>query len=322
MLYIEKRLPESLSEFSNILIIHGVLRRTKEIINQNQTQLASWIPNAAIQAREAQQSALTETWPPSNPTLSKWRNSACDCLDILHWRANGKAAGAGGLEHPTIMYLHLSRLILLTPVAQIQTLATNPSNANATNIALGRRYTEASNCVLKWAMNDSFKARLAIIHAGALFWHIRRYSRRSFLEPFAIYTATLIIWAYSISVQFAKQQEELQVAPSSETQQSTTPAQDEELCSELNIFYIDRPCDDEMVQLYLRHGEKMSAHMARVGVITQASAPSRILQEGIRLLGIGTAGGQNGSEMSTWEVDEIYKEVLAALAQAMEQSST
>ncbi|EHK42435.1 hypothetical protein TRIATDRAFT_10744, partial [Trichoderma atroviride IMI 206040] len=283
MLYIEKRLLENLSEFSNILIIHGIWRRTKEVIIQHQTRLANWTPSAASQTREAQQSPLVETWPPSNATLSKWRNSACDCLDILHWRANSKAAAAGGLEHPTIMYLHLSRLILLTPVAQIQTLATNSSNENASNVALNRRYTDASNCVLKWAMNDSFKARLAIIHAGSLFWHIRRYSRRSFLEPFAIYTATLVIWAYSISVQFAKQQEELQAGPLSESQRPTTSV-DEELYSELNIIYIDRPCDDEMVQLYLRHGDKMSAHMARVGIITEASASSRILREGMRLL--------------------------------------
>ncbi|KAL7780899.1 hypothetical protein V8C43DRAFT_299437 [Trichoderma afarasin] len=342
MLYIEKRLPDSLSEFSTILIIHSIWRRTKEVINQNRTQLANWIPSATIQTREAHQSASTETWPPSSPILSKWRNSACDCLDILHWRANAKAATAGGLEHPTIMYLHLSRLILLTPVAQIQTLATNPRNANTINLAVNQRYTDASNHVLKWAMNDSFKARLAIIHAGALFWHIRRYSTRSFLEPFTIYMATLIIWAYSVSVQFARQQEGFQAAPSMEgplspeartvaaaCQQPTTSAQDEELCSELPFFFIDRPCDDEMVQMYLRFGNKMSAHMARVGIITETSAPSKILQEGIRLLGNATAlggsvsmanaGGQNVPEMSTWGAERTYMEVLVALARAMEQ---
>ncbi|KAF3057518.1 hypothetical protein CFAM422_012380 [Trichoderma lentiforme] len=342
MLYIEKRLPDSLSEFSTILIIHSIWRRTKEVINQNRTQLANWIPSATIQTREAHQSASTETWPPSSPILSKWRNSACDCLDILHWRANAKAATAGGLEHPTIMYLHLSRLILLTPVAQIQTLATNPRNANTTNFAVNQKYTDASNHVLKWAMNDSFKARLAIIHAGALFWHIRRYSTRSFLEPFTIYMATLIIWAYSVSVQFAKQQEEFQAAPSMDgplspeaqtvaaaCQQPTISTQDEELCSELPFFFIDRPCDDEMVQMYLRFGNKMSAHMARVGVITQASAPGKILQEGIRLLGNATAGGgsvsmtnaggQDGPEMATWGAERTYMEVLVALSRAMEQ---
>ncbi|KAL5089148.1 hypothetical protein Trisim1_006001 [Trichoderma cf. simile WF8] len=342
MLYIEKRLPDSLSEFSTILIIHSIWRRTKEVINQNQTQLANWVPSATIQTREVHQSASKETWPPSSPILSKWRNSACDCLDILHWRANAKAAMAGGLEHPTIMYLHLSRLILLTPVAQIQTLATNPRNTNTTNLAVNQGYTDASNHVLKWAMNDSFKARLAIIHAGALFWHIRRYSTRSFLEPFTIYMATLIIWAYSVSVQFARQQEEFQAAPSMEgplspeaqtvaaaCQQPTVSAQDEDLCSELPFVFIDRPCDDEMVQMYLRFGNKMSAHMARVGVITQASAPSKILQEGIRLLGNATggsgsvsmanAGVQDVSEVSTWGAERTYMEVLVALARAMEQ---
>ncbi|KAK4062783.1 transcriptional regulator family: C2H2 zinc finger and Fungal Specific TF [Trichoderma aggressivum f. europaeum] len=338
-LYIEKRLPDSLSEFSTILIIHSIWRRTKEVINQNRTQLANWIPSATIQTREDRQSASTETWPPSSPILSKWRNSACDCLDILHWRANAKAATAGGLEYPAIMYLHLSRLILLTPVAQIQTLATNPRNTNTTHLAVDQGYTDARNHVLKWAMNDSFKARLAIIHAGALFWHIRRYSTRSFLEPFTIYMATLVIWAYSVSVQFARQQEESQAAPSMEgpeartvaaaCQQPATSTQDEGLYSELPFFFIDRPCDDEMVQMYLRFGNKMSAHMARVGVITQASAPSKILHEGVRLLenataGVGSAsiandGGQNGPEASTWGAERTYMEALVALARAMEQ---
>ncbi|UKZ84234.1 uncharacterized protein TrAFT101_000148 [Trichoderma asperellum] len=345
MLYIEKRLPESLSEFSNILIIHGIWRRTKEVINQSRTRLTNWIPSAAIQGQETYQSASAETWPPSSPTLSKWRNSACDCLDILHWRANGKAANAGGLEHPTILYLHLSRLILLTPVAQIQTLATNANNTNSTNSAASQRYTEASNCVLKWAINDSFKARLSIIHAGALFWHIRRYSRRCFLEPFAIYMATLIIWAYSISVRFAKQQEELEAFAASmegpvssearmvptASQQSTT-SKDEELVSELSFFYIDRPCDDEMVQIYLRHGDKLSAHMARVGIITQASAPSRILKEGLRLLANDTTGGSSvlvtgssgldGPKISTWGAEQTYMGVLDALSQTMGQRQT
>ncbi|KAL6791021.1 hypothetical protein J3E68DRAFT_82879 [Trichoderma sp. SZMC 28012] len=84
-----------------------------------------------------------------------------------------------------------------------------------------------------------------------------------------------------------------------------------------------------MVQLYLRFGNKMSAHMARVGVITQASAPSKILQEGIRLLenatagggsaSMANAGGQDEPEMSTWGAERTYMEVLVALARAMEQ---
>lgn len=87
-----------------------------------------------------------------------------------------------------------------------------------------------------------------------------------------------------------------------------------------------------MVQIYLRHGDKLSAHMARVGIITQASAPSRILKEGLRLLANDTTGGssvlvtgssgQDGPKISTWGAEQTYMGVLDALSQTMGQRQT
>jgi hypothetical protein len=61
------------------------------------------------------------------------------------------------------------------------------------------KYARARSHLFQWAIRDQFKARLAIVHAGAMFWHVRRYSTNSFAEPFAIYMSTLVIWAYSVS---------------------------------------------------------------------------------------------------------------------------
>lgn len=81
-------------------------------------------------------------------TLSKWRNSACDCLDLLHWSANSKAALLSGLESHTILHLHLSRLILLTPTAHIQTFASDSSKRQGAGPG-NDRYIAARNMILQ-----------------------------------------------------------------------------------------------------------------------------------------------------------------------------
>lgn len=364
MLYIEKRMPKGLTGFGINLLIHAILRRSKEVIRQSQTRLASWTPTAEIQLRTPQQKGqgLGESWPPSTPLLSKWRNSACDCLDILHWHENGKAAGAAGCEQPAIMYLHLSRLILLTPVVLIQTLASMP-NVPA-DAACNSKYLDARTQVLRWAIHDAFKARLSVIHAGALFWHIRRYSSGGFLEPFAIYAGTLVIWAYSVSLQFAKQQGELVRLRSAAAYQSGGPHQGQENASNSHasssleaqsttpqieteheeppdpaFIHLDRPCDDEMVQMYLRRGDKMSAYMSRVGNIADGTAPRKIVLEGVRLLvddPSSSSGGRTQENQNNhpeneqgplflpaagrWGIGSSFLQVLQNLAQTMEQN--
>jgi len=102
--------------------------------------------------------------------VSRWRNIACDALDSLHWSANSSIAQAAGLEHPSIIRLHLARLILLTPVVQIQELAaciTQSSPEKPKSASINRKKeTEARNEILRWIVQDQYKARLAIIHAG------------------------------------------------------------------------------------------------------------------------------------------------------------
>lgn len=60
------------------------------------------------------------------------------------------------------------------------------------------RFEHARSQVLQWAIQDQFKAQLSVIHAGALLWHVRRFSTESFMEPFGIYISTLLLWAYIV----------------------------------------------------------------------------------------------------------------------------
>lgn len=134
-------------------------------------------------------------------------------------------------------------------------------------------------------------------HAGALLWHVRRYSSNSFLEPFAIYSATLVIWRYSVSVQIFRRhhQGESQVrqygtmhatadSPQASVLEDTAATSESEDDPEPSFIHLDRPCDDEMVQTFVRCGHRMTGYMLRVGDICAPSAPKKILKEGVRLL--------------------------------------
>jgi hypothetical protein len=331
MLYIEKRLQEDVSEFGNTILVYSILRRTRDTVLQSQSQLMSWTPNARAEKRTAEYASnpTEESWPPATSLLSKWRNSACDSLDVIHWRANSKAAAQAGWEHSTILHLHLARLLLLTPHAHIQTLASGSSAYRGpTNPAGMQKYANARRHVLSWATHDQYKARLSIIHAGALLWHVRRYSVDVPIEPFGIYLATLVIWAYSTALQAIGQARGSERAAaavqrgsagvstnrtagsngrvmtrsaiasmslaSGQGGQSTllgpphslapreAGAEDDE--PDPPFVLLDRPIDDEMVQTFVRRGDRMAGHLLRVGDIREAAAPNKIIQEGIRLL--------------------------------------
>ncbi|KAH7131311.1 hypothetical protein EDB81DRAFT_950633 [Dactylonectria macrodidyma] len=338
ILYMEKRLPPRLGDFSHILLIYTIIRRTKDVLRHEQSRLSNWIPSAKIQSRTVTQ-PVSETWPPSLPIISKWRNSACDCLDILHWNANETATGAGGWEHPTILHLHLSRLLLLTPTKHMQYVAAASSPITTIRVQDDTRYKEACNHLRQWAIRDQFKARLSMFHAGGLLWHVRRYSSDGFLEPFAIYIATLATWAYSVSTQSIRAQGRPDSAaascePSSSETNPSRQAQNDSVADEESeeepdptFVHLDRPCDDEMVQMYVRLGHKISGYMHRVGDICSAGAPRKILKEGVRMLSrdpksLPSDAPVEVSEFTrTWGIGESYKQTLRYLIAATDNQS-
>ncbi|KAL5341057.1 hypothetical protein BJX70DRAFT_396113 [Aspergillus crustosus] len=338
MLFMEKSLPSNLGDLGTAIVIFGICRRNREAGAQHQTELTFWSPNANKQSRP-QYSAVAESWPPSSSSLSRWRNSSCDCLDILHWAANSAAARAAGWEHPTILLLHLARLLLLTPMQHIQTLTSALSFSNGSQRSENSFMTARSH-VVRWAVHDQYKARLSIVHAGALLWHVRRYSSNSFLEPFGVYAATLVLWAYSISVSFVRQQtlsrdsqnNNTETTVSSALSSAATVDDDQEGSSsdaETTVIQIDRPCDDELVQAYIRLDDNITARMSRVGDICEASAATRILKQGIKLLrgGVQQAFSLGSSNSTTgdisadavnpgWGIASSFTQSLQSLAMA------
>ncbi|KXH47338.1 hypothetical protein CSIM01_05275 [Colletotrichum simmondsii] len=332
MLYMEKRLPPNLGDFSTMVLTYAIIRRTKEAIYHNQIRLNSWTPTADVQ-KCGPGDTVEETWPPSLPILSRWRNSACDSLDLLHWNANAIIAKAGGWEHPVILHLHLSRLVLLAPITYLQTLAAAASARASSRNVDNSKVEKARSLVAQWALRDQYKARLSVVHAGAMLWHIRRYSVGNFLEPFGIFAATLVVWAYSTMMLFMRRHQN----PSSHLASEGPGQQDSPMEAvaeveedpEPSFLHLDRPCDDEMVQTYVRLGHKMAGHMAKVGDICNDGAPRKILKEGMQMLKgrpeqngdaasrVGSGGtSENGRGYSVWGVERTYADLLDSLVQS------
>ncbi|KAG9258833.1 uncharacterized protein F5Z01DRAFT_5101 [Emericellopsis atlantica] len=349
ILYMEKGLPPNLDDFSTNVIICAIHRRTKETVVHHQSRLSSWTPTARVQhppqrGTPSDKSSRTrddhvrpgsasrpreETWPPSLPILSKWRNAACDCLDILHWSANSIVARNGGWEHPVVLSLHLSRLMLLTPSRQLQHMASSPPDVGRTR--------EAWGVVAQWALGDQYKARLSVVHAGALLWHMRRCRTGGFLEPFALYMATLVLWAYSSSLQLPITREAWDNGGSNLT---TPPGRDsrDSVDPDPTFLHLDRPLDDELVQTFVKRGSQMAGHLTGVGDIRSKGAASKILRIGVRMLPDGhglqqrldlgrdharareSAAGAGPSPRATqadriWGIESVYAERLQRLIQ-------
>jgi hypothetical protein len=316
LIYIEKRLPPHLGEFSNLLLVNAIYRNTHSILLREHTQLNSWIPSAVVKRLVNDDPPSNQPlWFPTSPTSTKWRNSACDSLDVLHWPANSRIAERSGSEDHIILHLHLARLIILTPAEHIQNLASTMIAAHQNpGISGNNSRLTTRHGILQWAVRDRYKARLSIIHCGALFWHIRRYSRNSILEPYAIYLATLVLWAFCTSMQLPEVLDAI--------------AQDCESDPEPRFLHVDRPLDDELVQTFVRVGHKMSAYISNVGNILDEGAPTKILKEGISLLREDSYTSDETDPHSkrdapqtiaanyTWGIEESYAKVLGDLVLA------
>jgi hypothetical protein len=93
-------------------------------------------------------------------------------------------------------------------------------------------------------------------------------------------------------------------------------------------FYVDRPCDDEIVQAYVKYGRKMSGRLSQVGDLCQVDAPRKILAQGERILEArqrtGKQRGGDGSITSpsgagspvTWGITTHYLKILRDFSQA------
>jgi hypothetical protein len=309
-IYISKRVPRDRGEFARILMIHGLYHRLWDVSRYYSNPLSSWEPSG-----ERQESTMSgPVWLPSVPAFSKWQNSTCDALDILHWQANATIGQHSGFEHPTVLHLHFARVVLLAPCEHIVTLAKHCTGAYGMDQVTA---DTAAHQVQRWAVQHQFKARLAAIHAGVLFWHVRHHSADAFYEAPVVALATLTLWAFG---NFARRQHsndpQWAVTPSVDPEQSRSvvptanlPAKDPNALNSMDeddmceIILLDRPTDDELVQQFIRRGHRMQAHITGVGDLYGAKGPFRVLSQGHKLL----------NTLRHWGIHSEWSELLARL---------
>ncbi|KAH6633700.1 hypothetical protein C7974DRAFT_471779 [Boeremia exigua] len=313
-LFREKRVMTELGQFGRVILLHGVYREIFLLKDCLARPLGSLQQPTTAGDDET---PTSPSIPDSNGRclLNSWRNAALDCIDVLHWAANGTIALQAGAEHPTVLHLHLSRTILLAPIDRFQTLASSVASLTQRAPSLpSRRQTAAAaeHDILEWAQRDQCKARLAVLHAGCLFWHIRRYSTRAFYEPHAVFLATLTLWAYSSYAARSPHRARDERVPAARSR--SRPFNDTDDADEADdppsFIHLDRPNDDEMVQIFVRSGTAaaMRANVAGVGDIYSTKGPARILREGMKILGAVSVA---------WGRTERYMAVLEGLEKAV-----
>ncbi|KAF2852946.1 hypothetical protein T440DRAFT_506307 [Plenodomus tracheiphilus IPT5] len=305
-IFTKKHVSADLDQLSRILLLHGVYREIFQLKDCFARPLSSWVPSMQLAADSANRLRNEPVPDPSwRSLLSSWRNASLDCVDVIHWAANATIAQQSGAEHPTVLHLHLARTILLAPFEEIQILCASIAAA-AQDTVVGKhklhsvqRALDAEREILNWAQRDQYKARLAVLHCGCLFWHLRRYSCRAFYEPISVFLATLTLWAYSSYTSRPNATNHRAETWSDDHDSNdhasapTSPASDSEPMPK--FIHLDRPNDDEMVQYFVLSGtpSTMRANITGVGDMYAPKGPTKILKEGRKILSsVSTAWGR------------------------------
>lgn len=171
-LFQTKSIKSDLGEFSHCIILHELYNEIANITTYHSRQLASWTPTS--DSTSTFPTSLSESLGPGHRKLivlghsvqhsnatSDWRNAALDCIDVLHWAANAKIASLSGVEHPMVLHLHYSRIVLLVPRVALMTIAESAlpvSNVNATGIRYhhSQKAVEAAeHRIREWTQRDS-----------------------------------------------------------------------------------------------------------------------------------------------------------------------
>ena len=69
------------------------------------------------------------------------------------------------------------------------------------------------------------------------------------------------------------------------------------------MINLDRPTDDELVQLYIRHGDTMKVHIGGVGDPFRSTGPMYILRKGRRIL----------KTLKSWPIVDEWQDLLRSL---------
>jgi len=110
--------------------------------------------------------------------------------------------------------------------------------------------------------------------------------------------SSVILWAYGSFVPLlqASTDENHTVIPRVDTDEQYDP----------KMIQIDRPCDDELIQIFIRRGNSMQPHMLGVGNICQAGGALGVLKVGAKLI---------KHRCSAWPISKTYENLLLHCAQ-------
>lgn len=117
-LFREKQVSRDLGELAHLVLLHQVYREIDQVSQYQRRQLFTWIPRP-----DYQNNTSAENDGDGTSLVRNFRNAALDCVDVLHWAAMAKVASLSGAEHPMVLHLHFSRVVLLAPRTALMTLA-------------------------------------------------------------------------------------------------------------------------------------------------------------------------------------------------------
>lgn len=311
MIYTDKQLPPDVGDYAFNILSHAIYHNTVIVLLYGQLAPSLSMP-IAVEGDYNQLNPEFDDTASTPPIASKWRNDALSCLDLFLHRAVQKVAENNGVEHSTIMFLHLARQIVLAPTTNFQAFATGMLTAQQPDSGHhdARTFRNTREAVLKWITKDQFKARLTLVTAGKIFWHVRNYSRNSFLEPHAIFLSTLVLWSFCICIQLPE----------------VVAALDESLVDRptVSFIHLDGPLEDELVQTFAERGHGMNVFVSDVGNLREPGAASKVLLQGIALLGkdcdspVAIQGSPDIEHAynQVWGIEESYILFLSSLSQA------
>ena len=171
-LYVEKQFIRPVSDFAKTILVHAIIHRTWDVARFYGDSLSFWVPTASSLENPPPHSVSRHRYLATIPQFSSWRNSACDCLDLLHWEALGMSAKAGGLESPVFLALHVARIVLLTPMKELEGLAQAIIHQPRSNLLPHERlpvhldFEECQEIVQIWAKRDRYPLRCHSAHVS------------------------------------------------------------------------------------------------------------------------------------------------------------
>lgn len=158
-LFVDREVKPDLGEFGRIILLHGVYHEIRQVKTYFKRPLSAWIPSAP--GLRGYQTSEEQSWPSlaDSETYTAWRNASLDCVDVMHWWANGIIALHSGMEHTTVLHLHLSRIVLLVPICEIMVLVRSMTDRAAGNTpeTSATDVHKAEQEVIRWAHRDEVR---------------------------------------------------------------------------------------------------------------------------------------------------------------------